>query len=436
MQVSVEMTSELERKLTVELPEKTIREKVETRLNKLAKDVKIDGFRPGKVPQRVLRNRFEKQLRQEVLAELTQSSFHDALVEKQLNLAGRPFINPENLDEGQGFKYTASFEVYPEIELVDLSELSVTRPKTEMGDADLEFLIERIRTQRKTWETVDRPAQKGDSVVINFKGLVDGEDFTDGQVKGHSVVLGANQMIPGFEEKLIGTTQGESLKFDVEFPSDYQMEKLSGKTADFEVEVVKVQESQLPEINEDFVKVFGIVSGEINDFRNGIRKNMETELQNTIREKVKTSVMDALMEKHDINLPKVLIDQEVVNMEASYKKAAKNQNRSIEGQIPKESLEPQASRRVKLGLILGEIIKKNDLKPDKNHVRTAIESIAKSYENPKEVVDWYYSEAEQLSKVEHMVLEDQVVEFVIERVQVTDKPISFSELMQTGQSDT
>ena len=412
-----------------------IKEKVETRLKKLAKDVKIDGFRPGKVPQRVLRNRFGKQLREEVLAELTQSSFHEALVAKQLNLVGRPFITPENLNEGQGFKYTASFEVYPEFELVDLSNLSVSRPKTEMGDADLESLIERLRVQRKTWETVDRPAQNDDRVVVNFKGLVDGEDFTEGQVKDHSVVLGANQMIPGFEEKLIGASQGESLKFDVEFPSDYQMEKLAGKTADFEVEVVKVEESRLPEINEEFVKAFGIDSGEVGDFRSGIRKNMERELQNTIREKVKTSVMDELMAKHDINLPKVLIDQAVVDMEASYKKAAESRNRNIEGQIPKENLEPQVVRRVKLGLILGEINKENDLKPDKNRVRTAIDSIAQSYENPKEVVDWYYSEAEQLSKVEHMVLEDQVVDFVIERVQVSDKPISFSELMQTGQDE-
>ncbi len=436
MQVTVESTSELERKLTVKLSEAAIKEKVETRLKKLSKDVKIDGFRPGKVPQRVIRSRYGKQLRQEVLAELTQSSFYDALVEKDLNLVGRPLITPEKIDEGEGFRYTASFEVYPEVALVDLSELSVTRPKTEMDDTDLESVIERLRTQKKTWEIVDRAAQNVDRVIINFTGSVNGENFTEGQVKEHSVILGSNQMISGFEDRLIGTAKNDLLNFDLDFPSDYHMEKLAGKTAHFEVEVVNVQESQLPELNEEFVKAFGIASGKVDDFRIDIKKNMEKELENTIRENVKTNVMDALMENHDIQLPKGLIDQEVVNMEASYKKAAENQNRNIQEQIPRETLEPQAIRRVKLGLVLGEIIKKNDLKPDERRVHTAIESIAQGYENPKEVVDWYYSEKEQLSKIEHMVLEDQVVEFVLERVQVTDKPIGFSELMQMDQSDT
>lgn len=430
MQVSVERTSELERKITVQLPEETIKEKMETRLQDLAKGAKIDGFRPGKVPQRVIRNRFGKRVREEVVGELVKASFYDAISEEKLNPVGGPLITPEKLAEGEGIKYTASFEVYPEIELTPLTELEIKRPVSEVADADLEAMIDNLRAQKKSWKTVDRSAQNDDRVTINFTGLADGEDLTDGGVKDHPLILGSKTMIPGFEEKLVGIAAGETIDVELEFPSDYSAEKLAGKTANFEIEVLKVEEAELPDLDDEFIKGFGIESGEPEAFREEIKGNMERELNNVIRGKVKTAVMDALVEKHDINLPRVLIDQEIEQLSTSYKNAAASKNQNEVQQMPKEILEKQAVRRVKLGLILREIIKGNDLKPDKERVRSTIESLAQSYQDPNEVVNWYYSKPEQLHQIEQMVLEDQVVDWVVEQSQLKDEETDFSELMQ------
>lgn len=432
MHVSVETTAELERKMTVQFQEDVIKEKVAAQLKKLAKDVRIQGFRPGKVPQRIIHNRFGKKVREEVLGELIKSSFYQALTEKKLAMVGSPEITPELLADGEGFKYTASFEVYPEIELAKMEEIEITRPLSEVADTDLEAMIEQLRTQKKIWTTVQRPAQTEDRVAINFKGVANGEDLTEGQIKDQHLVLGKKTMYAGFEDKLIGAEAGQLINFELDFPTDYHVEKLAGKLADFEVEILKVEESKLPDVDEAFIKEFGIEGGDIETFRGVLKANMEQELNNTIRGKVKTAVMDALSNKHDIHLPKVLIDQEIKQLVEQNKKTAKTH--TIEHPISEEIVEQQAVRRVKLGLILRAVIQQNDLKPDKKRVRSTIESMARSYQDPTDVINWYYadSNSEQLSQIEQMVLEDQVVNCLLNQVKITEQPISFSELMKVG----
>jgi trigger factor len=432
MQVSVEKTSELSRKMTVSVPEAVVQEKMAERLKSLARDVKIDGFRPGKVPQHVVEKKFGDRIRGEIANELIKDTYYDALQDQDLKPAGHPHIQP--LDETEGFKYTAVFEVYPEISLEGIDQLEVLRPVAIVNDSDVDDMIEKLRAQKQSWHIVDRPAQEDDRVTISFSCTSEGENFTDGRVEGFEVDIGAKKMIPGFEDNLIGLEIGANKTFTLDFPEDEKNPKLAGKNGQFEVDVIKVEERSLPEIDEEFVKAYGVEDGSVESFLEGVRNNMEKGLEQALRSKLKSSVMDALYEKIQIAVPNTLVDLEIENLMKPYIENAKRQKLKLEDlRLPRDRVEAQAKRRVALGLILAEIIQKNAIKLDSNKVRSTVEDLAKSYESPEELVNWYYSDESRLNDVQQMVLEDQVIEWLVAQAKVSDETVNFSDVMDRQQ---
>ena len=432
MQVSVEKTSELSRKMTVSVPEAVVQEKMAERLKSLARSVKIDGFRPGKVPQHVVKKMYGDRIRGEIASELIKATYYDALQDQDLKPAGHPYIEP--VDETEGFKYTAVFEVYPEITLEGIDQLEVVRPVATVSDSDVENMIEKLRAQQQSWHIVDRPAQEHDRVTISFSGTSEGENFTDGRVEDFQVVCGSKKMIPGFEDNLVGLETGSNKTFTLTFPEDYDNKVLAGKVAQFEVDVIKVEEPLLPEIDEDFVKAYGIEDGSVESFREDVRNNMDRELEQALRSKLKSSVMDALYEKIQLTVPNTLVDMEVDSLMKPYIETAKRQKMKLEDlKLPRDVFEEQAKRRVALGLILGEIIQKNAIKLDSNKVRSTIEDLARSYERPDDVINWYYSDESRLTDVQQMVLEDQVIEWLVARAKVSDETVNFNDVMDRQQ---
>lgn len=428
MQVSVEKTSELSRKMTVSVPEEVVQEKMAARLKSLARSVKIDGFRPGKVPQHVVEKMYGDRVRGEIAGDLIQSTYYEALQDQNLRPAGHPHIHPS--EEAEGFKYTAEFEVYPEISLEGVEALEVVRPVSSVKDADVDEMIDKLRAQKKDWKTVERASQEHDRITIGFSGTSEGESFTDGKVENYQVEIGAKQMIPGFEENLIGLKPGANKTFEVSFPAEYGNEKLAGKAAVFEVEVTDVEEPVLPEIDEAFIKAYGVEDGSVDSFRADIKNNMERELEQALRGKLKNAVMDALYEKIQITVPNTLVGQEIESMMKPYIETAKRQKMKLEDlKLPRDAFEEQAKRRLALGLILGEIIHKNDIKIDNDKVRSTIEDMAKSYERPEDVVNWYYSDKSRLNDVQQMVLEDQTIEWLVARAKVSDETVNFNDVM-------
>ncbi|MDD1635737.1 MAG: trigger factor [Methylococcaceae bacterium] len=422
----------LSRKMTVSVPEAVVQEKMAERLKSLARSVKIDGFRPGKVPQHVVKKMYGDRIRGEIASELIKATYYDALQDQDLKPAGHPYIEP--VDETEGFKYTAVFEVYPEITLEGIDQLEVVRPVAAVSDSDVENMIEKLRAQQQSWHIVDRPAQEHDRVTISFSGTSEGENFTDGRVEDFQVVCGSKKMIPGFEDNLVGLETGSNKTFTLTFPEDYDNKVLAGKVAQFAVDVIKVEEPLLPEIDEDFVKAYGIEDGSVESFREDVRNNMDRELEQALRSKLKSSVMDALYEKIQLTVPNTLVDMEVDSLMKPYIETAKRQKMKLEDlKLPRDVFEEQAKRRVALGLILGEIIQKNAIKLDSNKVRSTIEDLARSYERPDDVINWYYSDESRLTDVQQMVLEDQVIEWLVARAKVSDETVNFNDVMDRQQ---
>ncbi|MCD2450789.1 trigger factor [Methylicorpusculum oleiharenae] len=433
MQVSVEKTSELSRKMTVSVPEEVVQEKMEDRLKKLAREVKLDGFRPGKVPQHVVKKMYGDRVRGEVTGDLIQSTYYEAIQENNLRPAGYPSIDP--LDEAAGFKYTAVFEVYPEISLEGIDQLEITRKHAQIEASDLDAMVEKIRKQKKGWTQVERPSQVEDKITISFTGVCEGENFTDGKVENFQVEIGANQMIPGFEDHLKGLSAGDSKTFEVNFPEQYGNAKLAGKPATFEIEVAKIEEPSYPELDEEFIKSYGIENGDMNAFREDVKANMARELAMALNGQLKNAVMDALFDKIKVTLPSSLVDEEINNLQKPYRENARKQKLNAEDlNLPRDMFEEQAQRRVALGLILAEIIHKNSIKVSPDKVRETIEDMAKSYERPADVVNWYYSDEQRLNEVRQMVLEDQTVEWIVSQAKVADENVSFDAIMTTQQS--
>jgi len=428
MQVSVEKTSELSRKMTVSLPEDVVQEKMTERLKSLARDAKVDGFRPGKAPQQVIKKLYGERVRQEVAGDLIQTTLSKALQDQNLKPAGYPQI--QLTEEVNGFGYIAEFEVYPEIALDNIGQLEVIKPISSVQESDVDGMILKLREQRKTWEMADRLSQESDRVTITFSGVSDGENFTDGKVENYQVEIGSKRMIPGFEDQLIGLKAGDNKTFEIAFPEKYGNEKLAGKLAQFDVEVSSIEESVLPEIDGDFIKAYGIEDGSEASFRQDVKENMQRELERALRGKLKNSLMDALYEKIKINIPNVLVDQEIESLMQPYIENAKKRKLKIEDlNLPRDNFEDQAKRRVALGLILGEIIRKNDIKLDAEKVRSTIEDMAKSYERPADVVNWYYSDESRLADVQQLVLEDQTVEWLASQVKVSEQELAFSDVL-------
>ncbi len=426
MQVSVESGEGLERKLTIQVPAETIDKEVDSRLNSMRSRVKVDGFRPGKVPLKVVKQQYGQAVLQEVMGEVMQNTLRDAVVQESLNPAGNPTIEPVKMEPGQPMEYVATFEVYPEITLADVSKLEVERATAEVADEDIEKMIETLQKQRTTYDTVERASQDGDQVTVNFVGSIDGEEFEGGKAENVPVVIGANSMIPGFEEQLTGKSAGDEFKLEVTFPEDYHAENLKGKPAVFETKVISVAEAKMPELDEDFARSFGVESGDIEQLRSDIRENMQRELRNKLTESLKKSVMDKLLEANEILVPKALVDHECENLQKQMAEAGNLQGGMT---LPKELFEGEATRRVSLGLLISEVIKTSELQPDADRVNAKIEDLAQTYEDPKEVIQHYAKNPQLRQGIEALVLEEMVVDWIVDQAKVTDAPTSFQELM-------
>lgn len=429
MQVSVETTSELSRKMTVIVPEDQIRKQVDSRLQSLSSKAKIDGFRPGKVPQAVVRKRYGQEVREEVVSDIIQSSFYEAVRDEKLNPAGAPQIKANKIQEGEGLEYEASFEIMPDFVPMPLETLEVKHFTSNVRDDDIQGMIQRLQEQRKSWRSVDRTSAKDDRVVIAFEGTQGEESFTNGRVEDFPVVLGSGQMIPGFEDKLTGLETGEKLEFDLDFPAEYPGEKLAGKTGHFSVEVIKVEEAVLPELDAEFIKSFGVENGELEGFQADIRANMEREMKRALKSRTKSSVMDQLFDRNSIQLPQVLVQDELNDLLKPYHESARKHKQPLDEESMKPQLEPLARRRVALALILGKLIDAHGVKVDPGRVRGAVEDLAASYEDADEVVRWYYADPSRLREVENMVLEDQVVDLILEKAKTKEETIDFQALM-------
>ncbi|RMU06926.1 Trigger factor [Pseudomonas syringae pv. coriandricola] len=428
MQVSVENTSALERRMTIGVPAERIETEVNKRLQQTARKAKIPGFRPGKVPMSVIRQRYEDGARQEALGDLIQATFYEAVVEQKLNPAGAPAVEPKSFEKGKDLEYVATFEVFPEFTVAGFDTIAVERLSADVADSDLDNMLEVLRKQNVRFEVADRAAQNEDQLNIDFEGKVDGEVFAGGSATATQLVLGSGRMIPGFEDGLVGAKAGEERVLNVTFPEDYQNLDLAGKAAEFTVTVNTVSEPKLPELNEEFFKQFGIKETGIEGFRTEVRKNMERELRQAIKSKVKNQVMDGLLAANPIEVPKALLENEVNRLRVQ---AVQQFGGNIKpDQLPAELFEEQAKRRVELGLIVAEVVKQFDLKPDDARVREMIQEMASAYQEPEQVVAWYYKNEQQMNEVRSVVLEEQVVDTVLEKASVTDKSVSYEEAVK------
>ncbi len=432
MQVSVESGEGLERRLLVDLPAERVEGEVDKKLADLAKTIRLDGFRPGKVPVRVVKQRFGDQVRQEVYGDLIQSTFYEAANESKLVPVGDPSIELRDAAEEGGLGYTATFQVMPEVALGDLSGKEVVKPVAEVTDADVDEMIDKLRKQRTDWEDVDRGAQDGDTLHIDFKGFVDGEAFEGGSAENVPLVLGSGSMIDGFEEGLIGAKAGEERTVEVTFPEDYRAENLAGKPATFEIKVLRVAEPKLPEVDEEFVKEFGVEEGTEEALRAEVRSNMESELEQRLKSLLKDNVMAVLREVNPLDIPDAMVKQESERMkqQALQEMQARGQQSAMD--LPASIFEDQARTRVHLGLLVGEIIEKNELKAEESDLRETIERLAQSYEDPQEVVDYYMDNPQQRSSIENLVLEEKLVEWVLDQVKVDEDKRTFSDVMNPG----
>jgi trigger factor len=423
MQVSVETLEGLQRKMTVQLPAEKVNEIVDNKLRTIAKQVRLDGFRPGKVPLKVVRQRFGDHARQEAYGELIQSTFYEAASGEKLNPAGEPSI--EVRDDDSGFSYTAEFEVVPEVTLNDLSGATLERMTAEVSDADVDDMLEKLRKQRVTWNKVERAAQDGDQVTVSFIGKVDGEEFEGGSAQNVPIELGAGRMIEGFEQGLLGASAGDERTVHLSFPDDYQAAHLAGKPASFEITVNEVAEPVLPELDEEFAKAFGVEEGGLEKLRADIRENMERELRQKLRSRNKEKVMDLLLENNEFTVPRAMIDSEAQRLKEETKQQMQGQS-SVD--LPLDIFREQAERRVKLGMLVAAIVDQQKIEVDEERVRSTVDDFAASYESPQELRDWYYADNERLNPVRNLVLEDQVVDWITSQVNVVDQQSSFQEL--------
>lgn len=430
MQVSVEAGGGLERRVRIQVGSEEIESEIEKRLVNVGQKARIKGFRPGKAPLKVLRQQYGAQVRQEVLSEVMQNSYNQAISQEQLRPAGNARIEPHNTEQGQDLDFTAIIEVYPEFEVADAAKLKVERPVAEIGDEDLDAMIENLRKQRAEWREVERAGADGDRLVVTFRGTIDDEVFDGGVGEDVPVVLGAGETIPDFEQGLKGLKAGDEKVIDVRFPDDYPVAKVAGKDAKFEVSVARAEEQFMPELDDEFFKAFGVEEGGVDAFRAEVRANMQRELERTVRMKLKQNVMESLRGANDVELPQALVDQEIHSMQHD---AAKRMGITDHSKLPpKEPFEEQARMRVALGLIINQLIQQEKIEPDHERVDARIVEMSAEHEESDKVAQYYRSNPQLKSQIEMMVLEDQVVDWLLDRAKVKDKKSSFAELMNFG----
>jgi len=433
MQANLETLGKLERRLSVSVPLDEIEGEVQTRLKRLSRTVKVHGFRPGKVPLKVVAQQYGPQVRQEVLGDTLQKTFGDAVQQQNLKVAGQPQFEAKPVADGASlFEYSATFEVYPEISLGDISGTTVTRSQLEVSEVDVDKTLEIMRKQRVTFDPAERAAESGDRLKISYRGTLGGEPFAGGSAEDQNVLLGGSGLLPDFESQLTGMKTGESRTFDLRFPDDYHGKEVAGKTATFEVRVSEVAAPRLPEVDAEFAKTLGVADGDLTRMRAEIRSNLEREVKARLKARLKDQVMQGLLDATPIEAPKSLVTLEVQRLQQMARQdlAARGIPVREDMQLPLDMFEQQARRRVNLGLILGELVRAQNLYARPEQVRALVEEQAQSYEHPDEVVKWYYQAPERLREMESLVIEENVVSWALSAAKVEDKPLAFDELME------
>jgi len=430
MMVSVQSTGALERRMEVQVPKDRIEKEINERLRTVGRTAHLKGFRPGKVPINVLRQQFGSRIRQEVISDLMRTSFSEAITEQKLNPAAGPRIEPISMEQGQDLKYAAIFEVLPEIELKGLEGMDVERPVASVTEADIDAMIESLRKQSPKWNVVERASQNADRVTVDFLGKIDGEPFEGGKGENIGVVVGAGQMLPEFEAGLVGVSTGAAKALEVRFPDDYHNKAMAGKSATFDINVQKIEEPQLPEVDDEFCKAYGIPEGGVESLRQAVGDNMRRELQENIRAREKSQVLDRLLAANPMELPASLVENQVRELQIE---TARRMGARDASQVPARDpfVEP-AKRRVSLGLLINELIKREKIAVDRERVNERLLDLVASYENPQEMLQAYQRQPEAMRQVEMMVLEEQVVDWLLERAKVTDQSTTFKALMKFG----
>ncbi len=425
---SIETTQGLERRVQLTVPAETFEKAVREELKRVAKNAKVDGFRKSKVPPAMVEKMYGASVRQEVLGELLQRAFFEEMMKEKVNLAGRPTFNVEKMEEGKDVEFTATFEVYPEVELKGLDTIEVEKPVVEITDADIEKMIDVLRKQQATWKEVDRAAKADDRVTIDFTGSIDGEEFQGGKAEDFILLMGQGRMIPGFEEGIVGHKAGDKFDIEVTFPEDYQAENLKGKKAVFAINLKKVEEMELPELTDEFVSKFGPTTKTVADLRAEIVKNMQRELNNAVKARVKAQALEGLLKANEIEVPASAVELET---EALRNQAAQRYGMPKEqaAQLPAELFQGEAKRRVQVGLLLGALMAENKLVADEARVIAMLEDMASAYEKPAEVVEYYKGNAELMNNLRNVVLEEQAIDALLEKAKVSEKAMSFDELM-------
>ena len=428
---NVENLGALERRFDITISLEKLQGEIENRLKRLAKTTKLHGFRPGKVPFKIVTQMYGAQVQQDVLSDAVHKEFKDAVKELNLQVAGYPRFEAKSTNDDDAlYTFSATFEVYPEIVLGDLSKQTIERPNVQVGDADIDKTLDMIRKQRVTYEPVNRSAKKGDRVKIDYHGVIDGNDFAGGKAEGVQLILGDGKFLKDFEASLVGMKVGNHKSFDVVFPEDYHGKDVAGKIVTFEVELNELEASVLPNVDADFAKLLGVPDGDIKKLREGIQQDLEREVLKRIRSKLKEQIMQSLLDTTQIEAPGVLIKQEIdrlmqnarSNLEARGMKAK-------EMPFTPDLFKEKAEYRVKLGLILAELVKVHTLKATPEQVRSIIEDAAQSYENPEQVIKWHYASSERLQEAESLALEENVVNWALDKIKIIDKTVTFDELM-------
>jgi trigger factor len=424
MQVSVENTGGLERRMTVQVPAERIDQEVTSRLQSMKASIRLDGFRPGKVPLQVVEKKYGTQVRQEVIEQVINSTLHEALTQENIRPAGEPLISPKEANPGEPLEFVATFEVFPEIEGDIKYGFKITRPIVEIVEDDISAMLEKLRKQRATGSVVDRKAQADDQLVIDFEGSIDGNAFTGNKGEQFPVVLGSNSMIPGFEDQLLGAAAGDETTVNITFPDDYPANDVAGKDAEFKVKVHSVSEMVLPELDDDFARAFGMEDKGLEGLKVEITNNLRRELKSIVAANLKGQLFSGLLDKNPVEVPRNLIDSELQQLQSQ---------KEYQGDDMAQ-LEATAERRVKLGVLVSEVIKQNQLQIDPDRVREAIETIAASYEKPEEVIQHYYGSQEILAGVQSAVMEDQVVDWLLEHanIEIQDEQTTFDALVEAA----
>lgn len=433
MQVSVETTSQIERRVTVQIPAGEVDQAVSERLRDTAQRVRLNGFRQGRVPMAVVKQRYGRDVRNEVVGELMRQNYVKAIAEQSLNPAGYPDIEPTVNEAGKDLEFVATLEIYPEIELASIEGAEIARPVAKVTDADIDQMIETLRKQNTGWEPVEREAADGDQVKIDFRGYLGDEPFEGGEAEGHELVIGSNSFIPGFEEQLVGAKAGDEKTLKVTFPEDYQAEHLAGQEAIFEVKIHRVNAQQLPEVDAEFIQCFGVEEGDLDKFRSEVRNNMQREIKQAVDNRVKQQVLEALQKANDVPVPASLIEQETDTLKRQAAQQFSLGDDFDVSQLPDELFADQAKSRVQVGLLLAKVIETHGLEASDDEIKAKVEELAQQYQQPEEVIDYYLKDEQMKNQVKSAVLEEKAVDTLLAQARVKDIAMSYEQALQAAQ---